>query len=228
MSTLSDRDILSAFLAGKIIIHNFDTKRLQPASYDVLLGGGFFTYDFERIAKDHGAMSMDIDCNKYMKYTEVESGRNFRIPPLGFALGVVQDFLGTDSSMYCDILGKSSLARKGLIIHATAGFVDPNNKLNITLEFFNCLPIPWDITVGKKIGQIRFDNLTSPCVFPYGHEKHGSKYYLSTNVQPSQYHKNYTDESIFQPGELTLEFCKQYALEHEFLEFQNRQIITLP
>jgi dCTP deaminase len=223
MSSLSDRDILAQFLAGDIKILDFDPNRLQAASYDICLGQSFLYYDIKKLVADHGGMSMRVNDKDYMIREDVEIGKDFCIPPNGFALGVVQDRVGTNSAYYSDLLGKSSIARKGLAIHAIAGFIDPGNYLNITLEFFNLLPCNWYLTAGMKIGQIRFDKLTSPAVFPYGHKKLGSKYLGSTDVQASEYLKNYPTNEIPENGILTAEFCKSYGLEDQFLKYQESQ-----
>ena len=42
---LSDTDIKKAVKNGEIIISDFDLSRLQPASYDILLGNKFMLTD---------------------------------------------------------------------------------------------------------------------------------------------------------------------------------------
>src|SRR6185436_7362102 len=56
----------------------------------------------------------------------------------------------------------SSLGRLGLLIHSTAGFVDPGFDGHITLELSNVANLPITIFPRMKIGQISFLQMTTP------------------------------------------------------------------
>ena len=64
--------------------------------------------------------------------------------------------------------GKSSLGRLGLLIHSTAGFIDPGWDGHVTLELSNVANLPITIYFGMKIGQLSFVQLTEPAEKPYG------------------------------------------------------------
>ena len=70
----------------------------------------------------------------------------------------------------------SSLGRLGLLIHSTAGYVDPGWKGNLTLELSNVANLPIALYFGMKIGQISFFRMSSPVDRPYGSPELGSKY----------------------------------------------------
>jgi dCTP deaminase len=72
--------------------------------------------------------------------------------------------------------GKSSLGRLGLLIHSTAGYVDPGWKGKLTLELSNVANLPIALYFGMKIGQISFFEMSSPVDRPYGSAGLGSKY----------------------------------------------------
>ena len=185
---LSDRDIKKALKAGKITIKDFDPKRLQPASYDVMLGYDFITFDRHQLT----AIDPKEDISKHTTKIELKSKDDyFVLHPGEFALGVTHDFVGVNAEYSCELMGKSSLARLGLIVHTTAGFIDPGNSLNITLEFFNTNSLPIKLYPEMKIGQVVFEELSSPAENPYGSEGLNSKYYGATTVQASQMHNNY-------------------------------------
>ena len=97
--------------------------------------------------------------------------------------------LGDDVVGHLD--GKSSLGRIGLIVHATAGYIDPGNKLRITLELHNIAELPIKLYYKMPIGQMTFINLSSKADTPYGKGKLGSKYYGAMKPQASQYYKNF-------------------------------------
>ena len=73
--------------------------------------------------------------------------------------------------------GKSSLGRLGLLIHSTAGYVDPGWKGQLTLEISKRPPTPRiALYYGMRISQISFLRLTTPAERPYGSSSLGSKY----------------------------------------------------
>src|SRR4029079_7429880 len=75
------------------------------------------------------------------------------------------------------IEGKSSLGRLGLIVHATAGFVDPGFAGTLTLEITHLTRIPIILLPGKPIAQLSFMALDRPAERPYGHPELGSHYH---------------------------------------------------
>lgn len=186
---LSDIDIKKALQDGDIIIHDFDESRLQPASYDVLLGFEFLVF------KRHKYPNIDPKhpAEDYMTKVVLSSEDDFfTLHPNEFALAVTYDYFGVGNKYCCNIMGKSSLARLGLIIHTTAGFVDPGNELNATLELYNTNSMPIKLYPKMKIAQIAFCMLKTPSKKVYGDPKLGSKYYKNTQVQASQMFRNFS------------------------------------
>jgi deoxycytidine triphosphate deaminase len=86
----------------------------------------------------------------------------------------------------------SSLGRLGLLIHSTAGFIDPGWDGHVTLELSNVANLPITIYPGMKIGQLSFVRLTEPAERPYGSEGIGSKYQGQRGPTPSRYWRNFT------------------------------------
>lgn len=185
---LSDLDIKAALETGSVTIDNFDETRLQPASYDVLLGYEFLIFNKHKINS--------IDPRKPIseameKITLKSIDESFILHPNEFVLGVSFDRVGVNNMYACQIVGKSSLARLGLIIHTTAGFIDPGNTLNFTLEFVNVNTVPIKLYPMMKIAQISFYELKTPASKIYGDKSLNSKYFGATTVQESQMHKNF-------------------------------------
>jgi dCTP deaminase len=87
--------------------------------------------------------------------------------------------------------GKSSLGRLGLLIHSTAGYVDPGWEGNLTLELSNVANLPITLYDGMKIGQISFQRLTSPAEVGYGDARIGSKYRGQRDPTASLYHLDF-------------------------------------
>ena len=89
----------------------------------------------------------------------------------------------------------SSLGRLGLIVHATAGYIDPGFEGNITLELSNVANLPIRLYPGMKVGQISFFAMSTPADRPYGHPGLGSKYKGQTAPTASRMHLNFPDNA---------------------------------
>ena len=87
--------------------------------------------------------------------------------------------------------GKSSLGRLGLLIHSTAGYVDPGWKGNLTLELSNVANLPIALYHGMRIGQISFFQMTSPVDRPYGSPSLRSRYQGQSEPTASAFHQDY-------------------------------------
>jgi dCTP deaminase len=80
----------------------------------------------------------------------------------------------------------------GLLIHSTAGYVDPGWKGNLTLELSNVANLPIALYFGLKIGQISYFRMTSEVDLPYGSKELGSKYQGQSEPTASAFHRNFT------------------------------------
>jgi deoxycytidine triphosphate deaminase len=85
----------------------------------------------------------------------------------------------------------SSLGRLGLLIHSTAGFIDPGWNGHVTLELSNVANLPITIYHEMKIGQLSFVQLSEPASAPYGSNGLGSKYQGQQGPTPSRYWRNF-------------------------------------
>jgi dCTP deaminase len=186
---LSDRDIRAAMKEGRIAIEPFDDNDVQPSSVDLHVDRYFRTF--------HNARYPYIDVKKAMEdLTElVEVGDEpFILHPGEFVLGSTSEYVRLAADLVGRLEGKSSLGRLGLLIHSTAGVVDPGFEGHLTLELSNVANLPITIYAGMKIGQISFFAMTSPAEDPYGSEKIGSKYHKQRGPTPSRYFENFKDE----------------------------------
>jgi dCTP deaminase len=185
---LSDKSIRAKMNKGQIMIEPYDKKFLQPASYDLHLGTTFLVYD---ISKNEPIDTKKPTADRMLK-TELKDGDEYIINPGEFVLGHVAEITGVDNQHVGRLEGKSSIARLGLIIHTTAGFLDAGNELRLTLEMVNLSPLPIKIYVGMKIAQIAFEELDQAVETPYGSPKLHSKYYKDMSVSASKMFKNFT------------------------------------
>ncbi|MEK7499415.1 MAG: dCTP deaminase, partial [Patescibacteria group bacterium] len=91
----------------------------------------------------------------------------------------------------CKLEGRSSLGRLGLIIHATAGYIDPGFSGRLTLEISNISRLPIKLYAGMRIAQIAFYQMSSKVKTPYGSKKLGSKYQNQKDATASRIWKDF-------------------------------------
>jgi dCTP deaminase len=184
---LSDRSIKSEIAAGRIVIEPYDEGLVQPSSIDVRVDSKFRVF--------HNARYPFIDVRKPMddltELIEVAGDDAFILHPGEFVLGQTLESIALPNDIVARLEGKSSLGRLGLLIHSTAGFVDPSFEGNLTLELSNVANLPITIYYGMPIGQISFMRMDEPVERPYGAEGVGSKYQGQAEPTPSRFYRNF-------------------------------------
>lgn len=184
---LSDKDILKELKSGNVIVKPFNKKNLQPASVDLHLDKDFLVFNTVK----NFIIDVKNRTDDLMDKVVITKDKPFILHPGEFALGLIIEETGVSEKLVARLEGKSSLGRIGLIIHTTAGFLDPGNSLKMTLELFNAGPLPIKLYYGMSIAQMAFEYLSSPCEKPYGSNGLNSKYYGSKVVEASKMHKNF-------------------------------------
>jgi dCTP deaminase len=184
---LCDTSIEAKIKSGEISIEPYEKEFLQPASYDLHLDKNFMVFNRE----NHSLIDVKEPADNMMRTVEVSEKEGYIIHPGEFVLANISEVTGVDARHVGRLEGKSSLARIGLIIHATAGFLDPGNKLRLTLEMANISPLPIRVYPGMKIAQIAFEELDKPCKKPYGSKGLNNKYYGDMTVKGSEMWKNF-------------------------------------
>jgi dCTP deaminase len=183
---LSDRDIRKYLKLGEIKIDPFDEKYLQPASVDLHLDKYFLVFD----TKKNYVIDPKKPMDEMMKEIAIEDEEPFVLHPGEFALGMIFEKTGVSDSLVGRLEGRSSVGRMGLLIHITAGFLDPGNDLKMTLELHNTATMPILLYYKMPIAQMAFEKLTSKCEKPYG-SKSTSKYVGDIKPKASQMWKNF-------------------------------------
>ncbi len=172
MSVLADRDIRAALQERRIRIDPFDEACLQPSSVDLHLDREF------RVFHNHRYPYIDPreEQPDLTEVTTVDHDEPFILHPGEFVLGQTLEWVELPDDIVSRLEGKSSLGRLGLLIHSTAGYVDPGWKGNLTLELSNVANLPIALYYGMRIGQISFFAMSSPVERPYGTKGLGSRY----------------------------------------------------
>lgn len=169
---LSDRDIKAQIAAGRIVIEPLAGQDIQPASVDVRLGTNF------RIFRNssHAYIDPTVPQPDLTEEVRVEPGEAFILHPGQFALGTTQERIALPDDILGKLEGKSTLGRLGLMIHSTAGYVDPGWDGELTLELSNVATLPIVLRPGMRIGQMSFERMSCPVERPYGSPELGSHY----------------------------------------------------
>ena len=182
-SVLSDATIRELIESGRIVIEPFDDSMVQPASVDIRLGNSF------RVFHNHRIQSIDLGNppRDLTEHVEVADDGEFVIHPGEFVLGRTKEWVEIPDDIVCRIEGKSSIGRLGLVVHATAGFVDPGFQGTLTLEIANFNSVPIVLRPGLFICQLSFMALDRAAERPYGHPELGSHYHGQTEATESRY-----------------------------------------
>lgn len=155
---LNDAAIASAVRLGRIGVQGYHgTRAVQPASLEV-----------------------------HLDWTDAPMDGQLELPPGAFLLAHTLETVTLPADIAAQLSGKSSLGRLGLLVHATAGWIDPGFNGQIVLELKN---LHHDKTItlrmGQPVAQLIFHQLTAPARRPYGHDDLGSHYQGQRGTTPS-------------------------------------------
>lgn len=182
MTVLSDRTIKAELDAGRIGIEPLDPSAIQPASVDVRLDNQF------RVFRHTSQPYIDVrdPVDTLTDLVEIAADEPFILQPGAFCLGSTLETVTLPEDIVARVDGKSSLGRLGLLVHATAGYVDPGWTGKLTLELSNQSQMPIALYREMRIAQISFLRLSTPVDRPYGSPDLGSKYQGQTGPTPSR------------------------------------------
>jgi dCTP deaminase len=182
-SALSDGTIRRLVEDGRIRVDPWDPGMIQPASIDLRLGDSF------RVFHNHRVTAIDLRDvpTNLTEEVKVADGESFVIHPGEFCLGRTLEWVELPDDVVARVEGKSSLGRLGLIVHATAGFVDPGWKGTLTLELNNLTRVPIKLWPGLPIAQLSFMALDRAAERPYGSPDLGSHYQGQVAATESRY-----------------------------------------
>jgi dCTP deaminase len=184
---LSDRTIKAEIAAGRLVFDPYDEALVQPSSVDVRVDSSFRVFHNSR----HPYIDVRQPMDGLTELVKVDEGEPFVLHPGEFVLGQTLERVKIPDDLVARLEGKSSLGRLGLVIHSTAGFVDPGFEGNLTLELSNLANLPITIYEGMPIGQISFMRMDEAVERPYGEAETGSKYQGQTEPTESRYYLNF-------------------------------------
>lgn len=186
---LSDRDIRARLDQGDLAIDPLEDPALQiqPASVDLRLDARFIVYRLPHVPVIDPRMPSTLE--SYTTEVQIADGEPFVLHPGEFALGSTIERVRIPADLVARVEGRSSFGRLAVVVHATAGFIDPGFEGQITLELANLGRCAVLLYPGTRISQIVFHTMTSPAERPYGPAR-GSKYHGQSGPVMSRVNKD--------------------------------------
>ena len=186
---LSDRTIKEEMAKGRIVVEPLGEGCVQPASVDVHLDRRLLVFRNSR----RPYIDVHEDTSDLTEMVEIEDDIPFILHPGEFVLASTLEHIELPDDLVARLEGKSSLGRIGLLIHSTAGYVDPGWKGHLTLELSNVANLPVTVYYAMKIGQLSYLRLSTPAENLYGSPALGSKYQGQTDPTASRMHQDFAD-----------------------------------
>lgn len=191
---LSDVDIEQRLADHSIIIApEPGANAIAGISVDLRLDHRFRVFSNSSVT--HLDLSGDRDeleqnINRVMgREIALDEGEAFFIHPGELVLGATLESVTIPDDLVGWLDGRSSLARLGLMVHLTAGRIDPGWQGQIVLEFYNSGKLPLTLRPGMVICALSFEQLSSPALRPYN-KRADAKYKGQTGAVGSRIAKD--------------------------------------
>lgn len=173
LSDTSIRELLTSGEIGLETLPEYDVfEQIGPTSLDFRLGKYFKLYKRDRLRIIHPGEPIPAEA---VEMIEILEGGEFILHPGQFVLGATIEKIKVPYNLVARCEGRSSLGRLGIIIHSTAGFIDPGFEGTITLEITNINEVPIALKPGMRIGQLAFETVHGTVENTYD-KRRGSKY----------------------------------------------------
>jgi dCTP deaminase len=186
---LSDRTIKEELAKGRIVVEPLGEGCIQPASVDVHLDRMLLVFRNSR----RPYIDVKQDMSDLTEMVEVHDDQPFMLHPGEFVLASTLEHIEIPDDLVARLEGKSSLGRIGLLIHSTAGYVDPGWKGHLTLELSNVANLPVTLYYRMAIGQLSYIRLSAPADNLYGSPELGSKYQGQSEPTASRIYQSFGD-----------------------------------
>lgn len=151
---------------------------IGPASADLRLGSAFISPD-----------------GKDMR--TVPPGEDFILQPGECVLARTKERVYIPPHLCAQVMGRSSVGRLFVLVHVTAGYIDPGFDGTITLEMKNIGNKPVSLTVGSRVCQLVLMELKQPCHVPYN-----GRYQNQVEPTESRYYYDNKEEQQDSEAEL--------------------------
>jgi dCTP deaminase len=155
-----------------------EESQIQPASVDLRLGREFVRYTNPLVHPGVVPVCVVPPPENHLARSYDET----LVLPGEFVLATTLEHVTIPPTLAARVEGRSSFGRMGLMVHATAGFIDPGFSGNITLELYNLNTRAVLLKAGMRICQISLYKVDGKVGRPYGSGSLGSKYQGQTGT----------------------------------------------
>ena len=147
-------------------------------------------YEIRKLAKEQELITPYSEdhlqpCSYDLTLGEVEKEL---LVPGSFVLACTREFVKIPDFLLGRLDGKSTLGRRGILIHATAGFIDPGFKGQIVLEIKNIGKEYVNLRLPNSIAQISFEELKNRPEKVYG--ERNNHYQNQTGIVKARWKAN--------------------------------------
>ena len=151
MSVLTRNRILSLIESGQIGIDPFSERYIGPASIDLHLGNNFRVFKETSLPLN---VTEDENIDEVTEAIFVRDTDSLMLLPGKSCLGVTVEQITLPENICGWLQGRSRFARLGLVIHATASFIQPGINNQQVLEIANTGQIPLNVIPKVALCQI--------------------------------------------------------------------------
>jgi len=152
MAVLTRGEILRLVQEGVIKIEPFSEEQVGPASVDLHLDNKFRV--FRALPHIH-PVTEDASYEDLTELVEVDD--HLLLLPGQAVHGITLEKITLPDNLCGRLEGRSRFARVGLMVHMTAGFMQPGISNKQVLEMINVGPVPLAIYPGTAICQFIFE-----------------------------------------------------------------------
>ncbi|MBU0470483.1 MAG: dCTP deaminase [Nanoarchaeota archaeon] len=149
MSILTKNEIFKEIKKGNIKIMPFDRSAVGPGSVDLTLDNQFRIFIKGK--------TLDVNENSdYQKISRLIKKDSIVLKPGELIMAITKEKITLSENLCGWLEGRSRFARLGLLVHITAGFMQPGIDNQQVLEIANLSQRPLRLHAGIKICQFIF------------------------------------------------------------------------
>jgi dCTP deaminase len=173
MGVLCDEDIFKRLMKKEITIHPIlDAKQIQGAKVDLRLANVVYLIKhFEQPCYDPRDRGEEIAYGdeRYLSFYRAEEKirARFILQPGDFAIAPLFERVRLPNYILGRLDGRSSLGRLGIVVHATAGGIDPGYSGHITCELSNLGKVPVALYPLQRIASLTLETISNDAVSVY-------------------------------------------------------------
>jgi len=166
MTVLSDHDLKLLISSKKLVVCPIlSLDQIKGAKIDLRLANTLYVIKhFERPYYDPKSRS-EVDYGE--KRNISFDGRGFTFQPGDFAIAPLFERVRIPDNLAARLDGRSSLGRLGIVVHATAGGIDPGFSGQLACELSNLGKVPVRLYPLMRIASLTVEQISTKSDKPY-------------------------------------------------------------